>query len=106
MTRSYIGFHSVISDKEPHFIVELTKELNKMLEIETRLLIVFYPQTDEQIEQMNHELGQYLKFFTEYRLTRVVSNGRVYSKQQYSFSNKSIAFYSKLWKRVENRGRY
>jgi len=38
-----------------------------MLKIETRLLIVFYPQTDEQIEQMNHKLGQYLKFFIGYR---------------------------------------
>ena len=36
----------------------------------------------------------------------MISNSRVCSKQQSSFSNKSIIFYSKLWKRVENRGRY
>jgi len=29
-------------DKGPQFIVELTKELNKMLEIEIKLLISFY----------------------------------------------------------------
>ena len=47
---------SIISDRGPQFVVELTRELNKMLGIETRVLIVFCPQTDEQIEQMNQEL--------------------------------------------------
>ena len=32
----------VILNREPQFVVELTKELNSMLEIETRFLIVFY----------------------------------------------------------------
>jgi len=57
----------VISNRRPQFAVELTKELNKMLGIKTRLLMVFYPQMDEQTEQMNQELEQYLRFFTEYR---------------------------------------
>ena len=47
---------SVVSDREPWFIVELMKELKKMLEIETKLLTLFYPQTDSQIERMNQEL--------------------------------------------------
>jgi len=58
---------SVISDRRPQFVAELMKELNKMLEIETRLLMVFHPQIDRQMEQMNQELEQYLWFFTEYR---------------------------------------
>ena len=37
---------SVISDRGPQFAAELTKELNKMLGIETRLLTVFHPQID------------------------------------------------------------
>ena len=41
---------SVVSDRRPQFVVELTKKLNRMLGIETRLLIVFYPQIDRQIE--------------------------------------------------------
>jgi len=41
---------SVISDREPQFVVELTKELNKILGIEMRLLMVFYSQMDGQIE--------------------------------------------------------
>ena len=48
-------------------MVELTKELNRMLGIETRLSIAFYPQTDGQTEWINQELEQYLRFFMEHR---------------------------------------
>ena len=34
---------SVVLDKEPQFAVELTRELNRMLEIEMRLSMVFHP---------------------------------------------------------------
>jgi len=47
---------SVISDRGPQFAAELTRELNKMLGIETRLSTAFHPQTDRQMEQMNQEL--------------------------------------------------
>jgi len=43
------------------------KELNKMLGIETRLSIAFYPQMDGQTEQINQELEQYLRFFVDHR---------------------------------------
>jgi len=43
------------------------KELNRMLGIETRLSIVFYLQIDGQMEQMNQELEQYLRFFVDHR---------------------------------------
>ena len=51
---------SVVSDRGPQFTVELMKELNKILGIETRLSTVFHPQTDGQMEQINQELEQYL----------------------------------------------
>jgi len=47
---------SVILDRGPQFAAELTKELNNMLGIETRLLTAFHPQIDRQIEWMNQEL--------------------------------------------------
>jgi len=34
-------------------VAELTKELNRMLEIETKLLTSFHPQTDSQIKRIN-----------------------------------------------------
>jgi len=58
---------SVVSDREPQFAAELTKELNQMLGIETRLSTVFHLQTDGQMERMNQELEQYLRFFVEHR---------------------------------------
>jgi len=51
---------SVVSDREPQFAVELTKELNRMLGIKTKLSTVFHPQTNGQTERMNQELEQYL----------------------------------------------
>ena len=44
---------SVVSDRGPQFVAELTKELNQMLEIETKLSIGFHPQTNGQTERMN-----------------------------------------------------
>jgi len=44
---------SIISDKELQFAVKLTKELNNMLGIKTRLLIAFNPQIDRQTEYIN-----------------------------------------------------
>jgi len=41
---------SVVLDRGPQFAAELTKELNRMLGIKTKLLTVFHPQTDEQTE--------------------------------------------------------
>jgi len=58
---------SIVSDRELQFAAEMMKELNKILEIETKLLISYYPQTDRQMERMNQELKQYLRFFIDHR---------------------------------------
>ena len=58
---------SVISDRGPQFVAGLTKELNKMLGIETKLSTAYYPQTDEQIERTNQELEQYLRIYVNYK---------------------------------------
>jgi len=44
---------SVVSDKGSQFTVELTKKLNQMLGIETKLSMIFHPQTNGQAERMN-----------------------------------------------------
>jgi len=59
---------SIILDKKLYFVVELTKKLNKMLVIKTKLLILFHLQINGQTEKINQELEQYLQ------LARVVSN--------------------------------
>ena len=45
----------------------LIKKLNKMLGIESKISIVFYSQTDRQMERINQELEQYLRIFIDYR---------------------------------------
>ena len=47
---------SVVSDRGPQFAAELTKELNRMLGIKTKLSTAFHPQMDGQTKQMNQEL--------------------------------------------------
>jgi len=57
----------VILDRGLQFAVGLMKELNKMLEIETKLSIAFHPQTDRQTERTNKKLEQYLRMYINHR---------------------------------------
>ena len=54
-------------DRGPQFTAEMTKNLNSMLGIETKLLMLFHLQTNRQIEHMNQKLEQYFQFFVNHR---------------------------------------
>ena len=54
-------------DRGLQFVAELTKKLNKMLGIKTKLSTAFHLQMDDQIEGMNQELEQYLQFFVDHK---------------------------------------
>jgi len=43
------------------------QKLNRMLGIESKLSMVFHPQTDRQTERVNQELEQYLRMFIDHR---------------------------------------
>ena len=58
---------SIISDRRLQFAAEIMKELNRMLGIESKLLMAFHPQTDGQTERVNQELEQYLRMFIDHR---------------------------------------
>jgi len=44
---------SIVLDRGPQFAAEMTKELNRMLEIETKLSMSYRLQIDGQTERMN-----------------------------------------------------
>ena len=58
---------SIISDRGLQFVAGIIRELNRILRIESKLLTVFHPQTDGQIERVNQELEQYLRMFIDHR---------------------------------------
>ena len=58
---------SVISDRGLQFAAELTKELNKMLGIETKMSMAYHPETDRQTERTNQELEQYLRMYVNHK---------------------------------------
>ena len=49
------------------FTAELMRELNRILGIKSKILIVFHSQTDGQMERVNQELKQYLRMFIDHR---------------------------------------
>ena len=49
---------SIILDRGPQFMAGLIRELNKMLEIKSKMSTAFHPQIDRQIERVSQELEQ------------------------------------------------
>jgi len=76
---------SVISDRRPQFTAGLTKELNKMLGIETKLSTAYYPQTDRQIERTNQKLEQYLRMYVNHRQNNW---SKWFATAEFAFNNK------------------
>jgi len=79
---------SIISNRGLQFTAGLIRELNRMLEIESKISIAFHSQTDKQTERVNQELEQYLRMFIDYRqeqwpdwlrITEFVYNNKVHS---------------------------
>jgi len=58
---------SIVSDRGVQFAAGMMKELNNLLEIQTKLSTAYHPQTDGQTERVNQELEQYLRVFIDHR---------------------------------------
>ena len=89
----YRLLESIVLDRGPQFAVEMTRALNWMLGIETKLLTSFHSQINGQKEQINQELDQYLQFFVDHKqknwpewlvLVKFAINNKVYSTTKVS----------------------
>jgi len=58
---------SIISDRGPQFVAGIMQELNRILEIKSKLLMAFHSQMDGQTKRVNQELEQYLRIFINHR---------------------------------------
>ena len=94
---------SIVSDRRPQFATELTKKLNRMLGIKTKLSTAFYLQTDGQTEQINQKLEQHLWFFVDHK-QKDWPEWLVMA--EFAINNKIISIYGKLWKRVADESKY
>jgi len=81
----------VISDCRPHFVARFTKKLYCLLGIKLASSTAWHPQTNRQMEHVNQELDQYLRFFVNKRqddwydllpLAEFQHNNHVYSATQ------------------------
>jgi len=57
---------SIIIDRGAQFATGMIKELNQILEIDTKLSTAYYPQIDGQTERINQDLEQYLRMFIDH----------------------------------------
>ena len=56
----------IMSDRGPQFASEFTHNICLILGIEQNLSTAYHPETNAQVEQMNHEVAQYLRMYVNY----------------------------------------
>jgi hypothetical protein len=55
--------HSIVSNRDPTFTINLWQELFKIQGIDLHLSIAYHPQIDGQMEVVKKSLEKYLRFF-------------------------------------------
>ena len=58
---------SIISERGVQFAMGMTRELNELLGIQTKLSKAYHRQIDGQTERINQELEQHLRVFINHR---------------------------------------
>ena len=59
----------IISDRGLQFVSLFMKDLYELLNIQANPSTAYHPQTDEQTEQINHEVEKYLRIYVNHRQT-------------------------------------
>jgi len=58
---------AILSDREPQFTSRFMKDLMKALGTRRMLSTAYHPQTDRQMEQINQEIGTFLRHYMNYQ---------------------------------------
>jgi len=58
---------TILSDRRPQFASKFIEELTKVLGTKRMLSTVYHPQTDGQTEQINQEIGTFLRHYVNYQ---------------------------------------
>ena len=58
---------TILSNRGPQFTSRFIKKLTKALETKWILLTTYHPQMDRQIEQINQEIGTFLRHYVNYQ---------------------------------------
>ena len=102
-------------DRGPQFAAGLIKELNRMLEIKSKILTAFHPQIDGQTERVNQELEQYLRMFIDHRqeqwpdwlgTAEFVCNNKVHSSTKTLPFKENYGQYSRMEFEVRKKEKY
>jgi len=56
----------IVSDRGPQFASEFMRDICHVLEIEQNISTAYHPETNVQVERMNHEVAQYLWMYVNY----------------------------------------
>jgi len=106
---------SIILDRGPQFVAGLMRELNRILEIKSKMSIAFYPQTDGQTKRINQELEQYLRMFIDHRqeqwpdwlgTAEFAYNSKVYSSTKISPFKANYEQDPRMGFKVRKKGKY
>ena len=57
----------ILSDRGPQFASKFMEDLTRVLGIKRKLSIAYHPQTDEQTERINQEIGMFLRHYVNYQ---------------------------------------
>jgi len=58
---------AILSDRGPQFVSRFIEDLMKALGIKQMLSTTYHPQTDRQTEQINQEIGIFLRYYVNYQ---------------------------------------
>jgi len=58
---------TILSNRGPQFASRFMKDLTKALRTKQMLSTTYHPQTDGQMEQINQEIGTFLRHYVNYQ---------------------------------------